>query len=209
MHEKQTMSNNTDKPAYLMLTPSGVFEAFTQPTATEQQIALQSLLADGQSRLLTDWLVDYSRDWLESFLDAGWVQYVTHQLIAPDVPLDRFLPNVIASLSANRNAAIGSNEGFCLAYTGYSKTIAETLCVAGADFKEFLSRQQQRGWGINTQAVLFHQHIDLLMPTTSFVFLWIEETGYVLVVDEEPLTNSRAFVELVWAIKTAGLRFKR
>jgi len=29
----------------------------------------------------------------------------------------------------------------------------------------------------------------------------------VLIIDGEPLTNNRAFVELVWALKTSGLRF--
>ncbi len=38
-------------------------------------------------------------------------------------------------------------------------------------------------------------------------FLWIDDMGYVLILDDEPLTNNRAFVELIWAIKTSGLRY--
>lgn len=115
----------------------------------------------------------------------------------------------MASLSGTRRAAIGSNEGFCLARVGYTQEEADTLSVAAADFFDFLNRQKQRGWVIKDQAVSFFEQVDLLMPTTSFVFLWIDDSGYVLILDGEPLTNNRAFVELIWAIKTSGLRFEK
>lgn len=68
-------------------------------------------------------------------------------------------------------------------------------------------RQEQRGLSLSGHAVSLFSHVDLLMPDVSFVFLWIDGSGYVLILDGEPLTNNRAFVELVWAIKTSGLRF--
>jgi len=128
-------------------------------------------------------------------------------LPAPNLPLDQFLPYVVASLSGKRRAAIGSDEGFCLARIGYSQEEADMLSVAAADFSGFMLRQKQRGWAVESQAISFFQQVDLLIPETSFVFLWIDGAGYVLIIDGEPLTNSRAFVELVWALKTSGLRF--
>jgi len=40
------------------------------------------------------------------------------------------------------------------------------------------------------------------------VFLWIDNDGYAVIIDGEPLTNNRAFVELIWGIKTSGLKFE-
>ena len=49
----------------------------------------------------------------------------------------------------------------------------------------------------------------MLMPNTSIVFLWINKTGYFLIIEDEPLINNRAFVELVWGIKATGERFEQ
>ena len=47
----------------------------------------------------------------------------------------------------------------------------------------------------------------MLMPNTSFIFLWINNQGYWIIIEDEPLLNNRAFVELVWGIKATGERF--
>lgn len=191
----------------LMLTPKGVFEAFSLMQPTEQHLALQSLLSSSQSMTLAQWTDQYPIEWLAEFTSQAWVQYLGQMLNAPNLPLDQFLPYVVASLSGQRRAAIGSSEGFCLARVGYTQEEADTLSVAAADFSDFLIRQQQRGWAVQGKAVSFFNRVDLLMPSTSFVFLWMDGQGYTLILDSEPLTNNRAFVELVWAIKTSGLKF--
>ena len=114
---------------------------------------------------------------------------------------------MVASLSGKRRAAISSNEGFCLARIGYSQDEADMLSVAAADFSDFMLRQQQRGWAVESQAISFFRQVDLLIPETSFVFFWLDGAGYSLIIDGEPLTNNRAFVELVWALKTSGLKY--
>ncbi|MDO4700566.1 MAG: hypothetical protein Q4A69_07785 [Moraxella sp.] len=194
--------------SYIILTPAGVFEAFAQVKPNEQQQALQELISGKSCLQVSTWTNKYYHDWLEDFVGNGWVELLSTPLSAPNLPLDKFLPYVVASLSGTRRAAIGSNEGFCLARIGYTQEEADTLSVAAADFFDFLNRQQQRGWVIKEQAVSFFGQVDLLMPTTSFVFLWIDGSGYVLILDSEPLTNNRAFVELIWAIKTSGLKFE-
>lgn len=192
---------------YLMLTPKGVFEAFSAIEPTAQQQALQALLSVLHSMTVAEWSEQYPHEWLDEFRTQGWIQFLSRELSAPNLPLDQFLPYVAGSLSGQRRAAIGSNEGFCLARTGYTQQEADTLSVAAADFFDFVVRQQQRGWAVQGKAVSFFNSVDLIMPSTSFVFLWIDGNGYVLILDSEPLTNNRAFVELVWAIKTAGLKF--
>lgn len=205
--QNTTQSVRFSQQQYLMLTPKGVFEAFSMKKPSEEHLALQSLLSSSHSMTLAQWTELYPIEWLAEFTSQGWVQYLGQELSAPNVPLDQFLPYVVASLSGQRRAAIGSNEGFCLARVGYSQAEADTLSVAAADFSDFLMRQQQRGWAVQGKAVSFFNRVDLLMPSTSFVFLWMDGQGYTLILDSEPLTNNRAFVELVWAIKTSGLKF--
>lgn len=197
------MSNND----YLTLTPAGVFEAFLRANPTPQQLALQDVLSDKVSMRVSQWLARYSHEWLDELTEKGLIERLPQRLVASNMALDEFLPYVVASLSGSRKAVIASNEGFCLAKIGYTQEDADRLSVAAADFFDFFVRQEQRGLAITGKAVSLFCQVDLLMPETSFVFLWIDGTGYVLILDSEPLTNNRAFVELIWAIKTSGLKF--
>lgn len=194
---------------YVILTPAGVLHGFSHADPTEQQLALQAMLAPEQTMSAYEWSERYSEVWLDMFIEEGWVEVVEKPILAPHVQLDRFLRYVSASLSGSRRVAIGSEQGFCLAKMGFTQQEADTLCVAAADFSGFLQRQQQRGWVVHGHAVSFFSGIDMLMPNTSFVFLWINNNGYCLIIEEEPLLNNRAFVELVWGIKATGERFER
>lgn len=193
--------------SYLTLTPAGVFWAFLHKNPDEKALSLQSVLKDRKSIARIEWLEAYSHEWLAEFLELRLVEELSEPMVAPQMALDSFLPYVVASLSGSRRAAIASNEGFCLAKIGYGQEEADRLCVAAADFLDFVSRQEQRGLSISGKALSLFAQVDLLMPEVSFVFLWVDGVGYVLILDGEPLTNNRAFVELVWAIKTSGLRF--
>ncbi len=191
---------------YVILTPSGVLHAFSAITPNEQQQALQAILPSTQAYTAQDWSERYSQIWLSMFLEAGWVELIDKALLAPHVPLDTFLPYVVASLSGNRRAAVGTEAKLCLARIGFSQAEADKLCVAASDFFEFLKRQQERNWVVQGQAVSFFNTTDMLMPATSFIFLWIEGAGYWLVIEGEPLINNRAFVELIWGIKADNER---
>lgn len=193
---------------YLTLTPAGVFYAFVEQSPSEKAQALQALLAHKSSLSVAKWVAHYGHEWLDEFTEQNYIEKLSYPLLAPKMPLDQFLPYVVASLSGTRRAAIASSEGFCLAKIGYDGDEADRLCVAAADFFDFVSRQEQRGLSIAGRAVSLFNQVDLLMPQTSFVFLWIDEMGYVLIIDGEPLTNNRAFVELVWAIGGARLRYE-
>ncbi|WP_182405100.1 hypothetical protein [Psychrobacter sp. GP33] len=198
--------DNADK-TYITLTPAGVFEAFSQQAPTAMQLALQALLSHRETMLVATWLEEYPELWLDGFVEQGFIERLSTFLPAPNLPLDQFLPYVVASLSGKRRAAIASDDGFCLARIGYSQEEADMLSVAAADFSGFMLRQKQRGWSVGSRAISFFQQVDLLIPETSFVFLWIDNDGYALIIDGEPLTNNRAFVELIWGIKTSGLKF--
>ncbi|MFB2578367.1 MULTISPECIES: hypothetical protein [unclassified Acinetobacter] len=193
---------------YVMLTPAGVLEAFSSAEPTEMQLALQAVISERTSMSVELWVRQFSTQSLEHAMHQHWIECIESYSSAPDLPLDDFLPHVVSSLSGQRKAAIASAEGFCLAHIGYSQEDAEMLCVAAGDFASFLQRQQQRGWHTTAKAISFFEQVDLVMPSTSLVLLWIDGQGYILILDSEPLINSRAFVELIWAIKTSGLRFQ-
>ncbi|MFW2177957.1 MULTISPECIES: hypothetical protein [unclassified Moraxella] len=194
---------------HIILTPAGVLHGFSQANPSEQQLALQAVLTPNTTITAHAWSERYSETWLDMFIEEGWIEVVEKPILAPHVQLDSFLRYVSASLSGSRRVAIGSDQGFCIARMGFSQEEADTLSVAAADFYDFLQRQQQRGWAVHGHAVSFFSSIDMLMPNTSLVFLWINGSGYFLILEDEPLINNRAFVELVWGIKATGERFEQ
>ena len=145
---------------YMTLTPADVFQAFSQQQPTAMQLALQALLSHRETMLVADWLKEYPELWLEGFMEQGFIEKLSNFLPAPNLPLDQFLPYVVASLSGKRRAAIASDEGFCLARIGYSQEEADMLSVAAADFSGFILRQQQRGWAVDSRAISFFQQVD-------------------------------------------------
>ena len=195
---------------HLMLTPAGALLAFADRTPDDTAAQLQSLLPRGESPRRSDWLADQPGRpaLLARALQEGWVHEVGRALEAPDVRLDNYLPHAIAGLSGSRTAALASDDGFCLARVGYSQDEADMLCVAAADFFDFVARQKQRGFKGTGRAVSFHEGIDMLMPTTTFMLFWVDGVGYWLILGGEPLLNNRALVELIWGIRVAGTRFQ-
>lgn len=203
------MTQAADDEPFLMLTPAGALHAYADREPDASCAALQSLMPRGAALRRGAWLAqDAGReDLLQHALHQGWVHEVGRELRAPDVRLDNYLPHAIAGLSGARMAALASDDGFCLARVGYSQDEADTLCVAAADFLDFVQRQKQRGFRGTGRAVSFHETIDLLMPATTFMLFWVDGVGYWLIVGGEPLLNNRALVELIWGIRAAGSKF--
>lgn len=104
-------------------------------------------------------------------------------------------------------AALASDDGFCLARVGYSQDEADTLCVAAADFFDFVARQKQRGFKGTGRVVSLHESIDMRMPTTTFTLFWVDGVGYWLIPGGEPLLNNRALVDLIRGIRVAADKF--
>jgi len=183
--------------------------AFAERTPDDTAAMLQSLLPRGVALRRSDWLAraPVQAALLPRVLQEGWVHEVERELNAPDVRLDNYLPHAIAGLSGSRMATLASDDGFCLARVGYSQDEADTLCVAAADFFDFVARQKQRGFKGTGRAVSFHEGIDMLLPATTFMLFWVDGVGYWLIVGGEPLLNNRALVELIWGIRVAGTKF--
>lgn len=194
---------------YLMLTPTGALQAFASPAPDEMSIELQTLLPRGGSVSRDEWLGEKPGrgELLQAALDAGLLHETSRQLHAPHVQLDHHLPHAIAGLSGARAAALASGDGFCLARTGFSQEEADTWCVAAADFFDFVERQRQRGFRGTGRAVSFHEGIDMLMPSVSFMLFWVDGESYWLIVGGEPLLNNRALVDVIWSIRVTGMRF--
>lgn len=201
---------------YLMLTPVGALLAFADRVPEALGAELQTLVPRGTAMLRgtavrrSAWLAERPdrAALLEEGLRRGWLHEVERELQAPNVALDNYLPHAIAGLSGSRMAALASDDGFCLARVGYAQDEADMLCVAAADFFDFVARQKQRGFKGTGRAVSFHESIDMLMPTTTFTLFWVDGVGYWLILGGEPLLNNRALVELVWGIRVAGEKFQ-
>ena len=194
---------------WLMLTPGGALQAFAQTSATESELALQHLLSGEAALPAEAWLGDAGRtaELLAQAIEKGWVQRLQQPMQGPDSHLDHFLQHVVASLSDERKAALASEGGFCLGRAGLEADEADVLCAAAADYFDFAKRQTRRGWDISRHYVTFHRESHLLLPSHTFVPLWVDGVGYWLVIVGEPLLNNPALVELLWGIKRAGRRF--
>lgn len=194
---------------FLMLTPAGALRAHARAQPDKDGAELQTLMNGLGAPLRSAWLAESParRALLTEALQKGWVQEMAHSLAAPNVSLDSYLPHAIAGLSGERMAALSSDEGFCLARVGYSEDEAETLCAAAVEFFDFAARQKQRGWR-GGQAICMHEDLDMLMPRTTFMLFWVDGIGYWIIVGGEPLLNNNAFVELVWGLRAAGVRFR-
>jgi hypothetical protein len=192
-----------------MLTPAGVLYAFAakQPDATA--LALQALLAGECTLDAAAWAEKAAAApaLTAQALEQGWVQCLPRPLQGPDAKLDDFLQHVIASLSGERRAVLASESGFCLGRVGIDQDEADTLSAAAADYTDFATRQARRGWAGASRYISFHTDPEFLLPSYSFIPLWVDGAGYWLVVAGEPLLNNQALVELLWGIKQAGTRF--
>ncbi len=195
-------------PVWLLPTPRGALHGFSTPEPSPAQRAVQALLAGPRAMAQAQWRQEHDRGgrMLQQLQERQWVQLLRRQVPAPDVRLGDFAQHVIAPLSGERRAVLASDSGFCLGHSGVETELAEALGAAAADYSAFAARQARRGWA-GAQRVAFHDDPDMLLPTWSFIPLWIDGSGYWLVLAGEPLLNNLAMVELVWSIRLAGARF--
>lgn len=193
---------------WLTLTPQGVLHAFGTAEPDAQQRALQALLRGEGAISKTAWgVTNLEQAKLSECLQRGWVQTLRHSVKGPDTRLSDFIRHVIAPLSAQRQAVLASDTGFCLDRTGISQEEGEALSAAAADFSEYARRQARRGWQGASRFVSFFDDPQLLLPNWSFVPVWVDGSGYWIIIGGEPLLNNLALVELVWGICLAGNRF--
>lgn len=190
------------------LTPQGVLHAFGSPEPDAQQKALQALLRSEQAVSKSEWgLTNLDLANLQQAQERQWVQLLSRPVSGPDTRLSDFIRHVIAPLSGQRQAVLASDSGFCLDRVGVEHEEAEAVSAAAADFSEYAKRQSRRGWQGANRYVSFYEDSHLLLPSWSFVPIWVDGSGYWLAIAGEPLLNSLALVELVWGICLAGNRF--
>ena len=195
-------------PAWLALTSAGALYAFAQRQPDESARALQALLGKTETPTQADWLaVPGATALLAQALANGWIESLPRRIEAPEVRLDDFVQHVIASLSGERRAVLASETGFCLGRAGVLQDEADVLSAAAADYSDFAQRQARRGWGGAQGYAAFHTDAEMLLPSVSFVPLWVDGVGYWLILYGEPLLNNPALVELLWGIQEAGSRF--
>ena len=195
---------------YLMLTPEGVLYAFAEREPDETRAMLQTMLPRGAAMRRSEWLAQGPgyQPLLARAQHEGWVSEMEYeQKHELNLQLDSYLTHAIAGLSGSRRAAIASDQGFCLAYAGYSEREAETLSAAAVEFFDFAQRQRQRGFRGTGRAFSFYESVDMLMPTSSLVLFWVDGVGYWLILGGEPLLNNRALVEVIWSIRLTGSRY--
>ena len=199
----------TPASEWFMLTPAGALHAFARAEPGESELALQALLTGDRALDAAAWSerAPQTPALVAQAIQEGWVQVLHRPLQGPDAKLDDFLQHVIASLSGERRAVLASEGGFCLGRSGIDQDEADAMSAAAADNSDFAARPARRGWSGGKGPGAFPVDADFLLPTFSFVPLWVDGAGYWLIVAGEPLLNNPALVELLWGVKAAGTRF--
>ena len=174
----------TPASEWFMLTPAGALHAFARAEPGESELALQALLTGDRALDAAAWSerAPQAPALVAQAIQEGWVQVLHRPLQGPDAKLDDFLQHVIASLSGERRAVLASEGGFCLGRSGIDQDEADALSAAAADYSDFAARQARRGWSGAKGLVSFHVDADFLLPTFSFVPLWVDGAGYWLIV---------------------------
>lgn len=192
--------------AIALLTPMGTLHAHDSRSPDEEQAALQRLMPKGPLLTIGAWLTGMSdgQALLDKALENDWIEEVKYTVLPPEAQMDYYLPHAIAGLSAKRMAVLASEDGFCLARTGYSQAESDALAAMAADMSDFMRRQRQRGWSVAGNAVAFHEDMHMLLPSTTLRLLWVDGVGYWLILGGEPLLNNRALVDVVWRLHMAG-----
>lgn len=195
---------------WLMLTPAGALRAYGQREPDEVARTLRALLGGTQALTASQWLAVASpaQALYAQAMEQAWVQTLGRSMQGPDTRLDDFVQHVIASLSAQRQAVLASDSGFCLGRAGVPQDEADALSAAAADLSDFARRQARRGWAGAALPVSFCADPAMLLPQVSFINFWVDDAGYTLVLMGEPLLNNPALVELLWGIQEAGARFR-
>lgn len=192
-----------------MLTPEGVYRAFgsRQPTALAK--ALRVVLSKRLAMRADDWrlLSGVNEEDLWTCMSKGWLYLLSYQSSSPEERLSTLLPRVIALLSGSQQAMLATEQGLCIASSGFAETEVEAVGAVAAEFFEFLQRRLLRGGDMGGHIMSCFSGVDALLPQTTFVPLWMHEVGYGLVLGGEPLINGLALVDLVWALQVADDRF--
>jgi len=195
--------------AYLHPTPAGTFHAVSQGPRDPIVAFLQRLLRASHAPLLTDaWLQQDLRlgpaealEFLWRVQEAGLVQGLAEERVAPPAAWDAWLPEVLTSLSFEGRAVLADDQGLVLGSAGHGEDTAQALAALAADLLALHGRHAalldrhlrlgRAGWGVVSPAGY------------SELGCWPLELGprrFVLVLQGEPRLNQPAFTQLVWAL---------
>jgi len=194
--------------AYATVTPAGAFHAATGATDDPGQNLLNALLNMTQTPLMVESELQRlcpqenaagALELLFRVQEIGWVCGKSESRKAPDLNMERDVPQLLGRLSGEGRALLADAQGFHLANEGFAHEVAEELSVLAADVVTIQQRHRPlvrnnlrinaTGWAA-VDAAGFGQ--------LGFWPLQISMQTFVLVVAGEPSFNQESFTDLIW-----------
>lgn len=193
---------------YTAVTPAGAFHAVTGSSEEPARNLLVELLRQPETVRLDQQNVTHicpteiseaPLELLYRMQHVGWIEGVQASRAAPDLNMERDVPELLSRLSSEGKALLADAQGFNLSECGFVHETAEELSALAADVYTVYQRHQPlvrnnlrfnaTGWGaVNASG-------------DSLVGFWpmhVSQQAFVLVLAGVPSLNGREFVDLVW-----------
>lgn len=194
--------------AYATVTPAGAYYAATGDSDNAALNVLTALLKMPQTPLLEQAALQGicpqesetdALDLLFRMQEVGWIVGADSPAIAPDLNMERDVPQLLERLSGERCALLADAQGFYLANTGFPHEVVEELSALAAEVASIQHRHRllvrnnlrshASGWSVVDAAG--HSQI-------GFWPLLVSQQTFVLVIAGKPSFNQQSFTDLVW-----------
>jgi hypothetical protein len=194
--------------AYATVTPAGAYYAVTGAEEDPARNVLTALLKMPQAPLLDHATLQSicpqengpnALDLLFRMQEVGWLTGSSDANTAPDLNMERDIPQLLEKLSSEGRTLLADAQGFYLANTGFSHEAVEELSALAAEIAAIqkqhrrLIRNNLRSHATGWSAVDAAGNSQI-----GFWPLHISQQTFVLVVSGRPSFNQSFFTELVW-----------
>lgn len=194
--------------AYAAVTQAGAYHAATGNSTEAAHQTLTALLRMPQTPLLTPALLQTlcpeqaetdALDLLFRMQEIGWITAKDTSETAPELNMERDIPQLLAKLSGEGRALLAEAQGFYLAGSGFPHEAVEDLSALAAEIAA-IHRQRRPLIGNNLRSYATGWSAVDAAGNSQIGFwpLQVEQQTFVLVVAGQPSFHQLAFTELVW-----------
>ncbi len=194
--------------AYATITPAGAYYAVTGAEDDPARNVLTALLKMPQTPLLDPATLQgicpqetesNALDLLFRMQEVGWLAGSSNADQAPDLNMERDIPQLLEKLSSEGHTLLADAQGFYLANTGFSHEAIEELSALAAEVAAIqrqhrrLIRNNLRSYATGWSAVDAAGNSQI-----GFWPLHVSQQTFVLAISGTPSFNQKFFTDLVW-----------
>jgi hypothetical protein len=201
---------NLTEGLFIYPTPAGAYYAVSSMESEKTRRFLSRLLQQEQTpelsfEKLQKLMEVYDEDKIFQQLlhcqKLGWIQGVDSILHPPKATLEEILPDLLGKISVNGKVLLADEQGFYLAYSGFTHEVAEELSALSAELATVHQRRSGvllNNLGVSSQAWAIVDPFG--NSRIGFWPLFVGKHRFVLAILGVPHFNRDEFVTLAWAL---------